>query len=726
MLDRNKTTTPRAFIPDPGPGRLSGRQMPLLRAVPQGSGLLNLPFAPDGTLSLFDLISGKFDENGVWHYEPIKRGIFYKGGHQCRIDIGTYEYNEGDYLYQEDGVRYLLGPAEAVRQGRVLGLDRWAYLQDSIPGELFDECIEALPGREENKAKLCDLCKMIDLNVALSALHKPVEGCDLCRILRRCPRAEDHRLVKARDHIRICSPPNSRNFDSQEEGGVGPGFSKEKREVHPGFPTFFKSGSQSHFRLVNHWLRLCDEGKCGHEAGCAPPSGQFRPTRLLRVSPDSTGREDIIPIIATSPTQEYSYVALSHCWGSQHSGIPPWCTTRANLSSREAETGAEAGIPFDCLPANFRDAILVTRALGKGYLWVDSLCIIQGDEADWKSEASKMADVFRGAYCVVAASSAEDSTRGFLNRIVDETQHDYVLVNSASHGEVYLTTAVDDFAGDVQNAVLNSRAWVFQERALARRTLHFTKHQTYFECGGGVRCETGTYMKYEGKPSLFSDPSFPHSLQLRVDIAKVKLFSEFFETYSSLGITRASDRPIAILALARELAKTLDTKLNHGVFESFLHRGLLWHRKQPEALARIEFGTGRDIEAPPPSWSWMAHKGGIAFAEIQDYFEWDVRVAFSAESVLWAPVGQLRLEAQGKDVGSLWFDDAREDILEGAVQHVVVVGRQVAPEGVDLGDRRKVYVLLVDEGEEGAFKRVGMGMVDCGLVRADDIPGKIM
>lgn len=224
------------------------------------------------------------------------------------------------------------------------------------------------------------------------------------------------------------------------------------------------------------------------------------------------------------------------------------------------------------------------------------------------------------------------------------------------------------------------------------------------------------------------------------------MFSEFFETYSSLGITRATDRPIAILALARELAKTLDTKLNHGVFENFLHRGLLWHRSQSEALARIEFGTGRDIEAPPPSWSWMAHNGRIAFADIQDYFEWDARVAFSAENVLWAPVGQLHLgkhktkteleggsytgmlviEEEGNDVGILWFDDARGEILEGAVQHVVVVGRQIAPAGVNLGDRQRVYVLLVDEGEEGSFKRVGIGMVDCGLVRADDILSKIM
>ena len=62
------------------------------------------------------------------------------------------------------------------------------------------------------------------------------------------------------------------------------------------------------------------------------------------------------------------------------------------------------------------------------------------------SEASKVADVFRGTYCAVAASSAANSTRGFLDRAMDETSQDYVLVTNVSHGQVYLTTAFDDFA----------------------------------------------------------------------------------------------------------------------------------------------------------------------------------------------------------------------------------------------------------------------------------------
>jgi hypothetical protein len=54
---------------------------------------------------------------------------------------------------------------------------------------------------------------------------------------------------------------------------------------------------------------------------------------------------------------------------------------------------------------------------------------------------------------------------------------------------------MDKFQVDVLGGTLNTRAWVLQERALSRRTLHFTDRQTYWECGGGVRCETLTYMR---------------------------------------------------------------------------------------------------------------------------------------------------------------------------------------------------------------------------------------
>jgi len=152
-------------------------------------------------------------------------------------------------------------------------------------------------------------------------------------------------------------------------------------------------------------------------------------------------------------------------------------------------------ISVEDLPHTFRDAIRVTRELDKRYLWIDSLCIIQGEGGDWETESKKMEAVFKGTYCTIAATSAEDSNKGFLNRRLEEEDSQYVMVPNSSQGKIYVCTLIDDFPGDVEEGFLNKRAWVLQEQALSRRTIHFTKRQTYWECGGGVRCETFTFMK---------------------------------------------------------------------------------------------------------------------------------------------------------------------------------------------------------------------------------------
>lgn len=64
-------------------------------------------------------------------------------------------------------------------------------------------------------------------------------------------------------------------------------------------------------------------------------------------------------------------------------------------------------------PRTFRDAILITRALGYRYLWIDSLCIIQ-DSEDWFHEASTMGDVYSNSQCTLAAIYAYNSTEGLL------------------------------------------------------------------------------------------------------------------------------------------------------------------------------------------------------------------------------------------------------------------------------------------------------------------------
>ena len=46
--------------------------------------------------------------------------------------------------------------------------------------------------------------------------------------------------------------------------------------------------------------------------------------------------------------------------------------------------------PYSILPKTYRDALAVVASVGMRYIWIDSLCIIQDDENDWKQQSSVM------------------------------------------------------------------------------------------------------------------------------------------------------------------------------------------------------------------------------------------------------------------------------------------------------------------------------------------------
>lgn len=191
---------------------------------------------------------------------------------------------------------------------------------------------------------------------------------------------------------------------------------------------------------------------------------------------------DAIHLCETKPVQGLQYAALSHPWGKG----PHFCTTLANIAAHQER------IDFEVLPAMFQDAVVTTRELGLEYLWIDSVCIIQGEGGDFDQEAKRMEDVFSSAFCVIAASSAHGQNDGFLRR--QRTHRECLTFEREGFPPLYVSHFMDDFRRDVLEAPLSRRGWVLQERALARRTIYFTDRQTYWECGKGVRCETLTKM----------------------------------------------------------------------------------------------------------------------------------------------------------------------------------------------------------------------------------------
>ncbi|VUC25980.1 unnamed protein product [Clonostachys rosea] len=411
------------------------------------------------------------------------------------------------------------------------------------------------------------------------------------------------------------------------------------------------------------------------------------------------------------------YIALSHCWGGSSINHQ---TTRANIEQRRQ------GFRLHELPKTFQDAVQVTRNLGIDYLWIDSLCIIQGPDGDWESESRRMEQVFTSAYCTIAATSASDSTTGFLG---NEANDEGLFIRAPSGNQLYASSNIAAFDDDTSKALLNKRAWVLQERLLSPRTIHFTRSLVYGECGEGVCAGNGITLKSaSGSQNYFAvDPNFPGRLENSGINATWGFLKSLIEDYSQRGISVPTDRAVAISGLMSRIEAVLPSTIHHGVIKRFLHRTLLWKRSCHSR--RIEYPSSL-----VPSWSWMSYKGAVNFVE-DKFSDLEVIRSLNFDSrILRATVWELvdadvrlqdingnashqqLVDSHGLKKGWISFDEEGEP---SRLQYVVVIARHRRLEVDDC----RYYVLFVKLGEAtGTYERIGMGKIneDCLLKETRD------
>ena len=381
-------------------------------------------------------------------------------------DYGTPELDENDWKYQP-GNDFATDLFKSLRSSHVLEpSDR------AVSSHLCDQCV-----RFRDEVSSPGFAMSYDMSALRTTAGE--KRCDLCILLWQA--AQNGRIETSTIKFERTGPflriestgPRILSILRDPEQLLPP-----TSEFQLGFVGLPEAGCSTHLEVIKYWLSNCDR-----HHGCKPlehaaTGAKLRlPTRLLDVGNHG---DKSVRLWATTPNDSGEWIALSHRWGLQHLSTTPE-TLQAHLD----------GIQLSALPATFRDAVTVTRALGRRYLWIDSLCVIQGPGGDFNTEAKRMEDVYSGAYCVIAASCSADHFSGFLKQ---RNRRSYVGLCREGKGETpfYVCESIDNFKDHVLDGELNSRGWVLQEHALARRTLFFTEHQTYFECGKGVRCETST------------------------------------------------------------------------------------------------------------------------------------------------------------------------------------------------------------------------------------------
>jgi hypothetical protein len=344
---------------------------------------------------------------------------------------------------------------------------------------------------------------------------------------------------------------------------------------------------------IKSWIQECDS----KHSNCVIQHTQQTslPTRLIRLDEDSIGT-----VRLDSPTSHVRFAALSYCWGTSKQSS----TTKDNLPFRKQQ------IIVSELSQTLQDAITTARALGLHYIWIDALCIVQDDEHDWAVESSRMADIYSGAYIVLAATRASDCAEGFLQprQNLTETMQ---LPNTVVEVSARRVTTHDCWSKiGVDNQPLYQRAWAMQERELARRIIHFLPDEILWYCQTTTYCECGSSpLRASSRISSFT--AFSELLAKKDCTDDQPTFGVawacLIQDYHRLQLTHVTDKLPALSGLALRVEP-----LNPGRYVAGL-----WEKDIAYQLAWWSIHDGQRTGLDGPSFSWVAATNPIQWPRLE-------------------------------------------------------------------------------------------------------------
>lgn len=330
--------------------------------------------------------------------------------------------------------------------------------------------------------------------------------------------------------------------------------------------------SEDIFDIAQVWLKDCID----NHKFCQHKEGHEGPTRLLFIA------DGEVRLVETAGRYKGQYSTLSHAWGTK----PFLKLTHATYQQFLQQ------IPFGQLQKTFQDAISISRRLNIDFIWIDSLCIIQEDEADWTRESGRMSVVYGRSTLNIAATSAVDGSQGcFLKApsVIGGVQTRVTVDGKPELRNFHRGQFEYDMA---TTSHLATRAWTVQEKVLAPRTMYIGDRGVVWECR--------TTIASEFLPDGFQDPLIM-SIVSRGEDRLREHWSTIMELYSRASLTYASDKLPALSGMARQVADKSHDDYIAGMWMEGLDFQLCWRT------------VGRTTRTAyrAPSWCWTSLDGPI-------------------------------------------------------------------------------------------------------------------
>ena len=429
--------------------------------------------------------------------------------------------------------------------------------------------------------------------------------------------------------------------------------------------------------LAREWIEKCANG----HAGCPKKAStdEWYPSRLLdlgkfitkdgRLGRDCEGQVQLVSrsaILRNGPRKDSFYVTLSHRWGG----------AKFTVLTEDKLEMFQRSINILSLPQTFQDAIQFARRLDPRirYIWIDSLCIIQGNSPvarlDWQHESAEMYQIYNYSYCNLSATAAVNSESSiFRERNPQELWDDDVNLNPEGLSERDpmkwqrdSETSISPIAAysfhrpmkrcrildlsfwdrNIHDAPVNRRGWVLQERLMAPRVLHFCQDQIAWECrqleaaeisvdgfnlfslkdGDVVPVDRLKALLPHRERRMFRRKSVEDTLHMTgvEDPNVYERWNRVVEIYSKTQLTNAGDKLIAMSGIASMMFDQIGSQYVVGMWLRYLECQLLWRVDPVYENGRFYSESRRPPRYRAPTFSWAAVDApqGVNFSPISE------------------------------------------------------------------------------------------------------------
>jgi hypothetical protein len=253
--------------------------------------------------------------------------------------------------------------------------------------------------------------------------------------------------------------------------------------------------------------------------------------------------------------------------------------------------------------------------------------IIQGDVDDWRESAIKMASIYENAFVTIAATWSKSSNGGCFSKTPEEYQIKTLGESGLYAAKLREMFPVGEFLDYVKGEwPLLKRGWVFQERCLSPRIIHYAENCLYWECDTVILSEDGIENKNIQEcqdPNRLPGVISQDPLKFR-DAGSIDSWQKVVSSYTRLQFTFSGDLVPALAGIVeREMRSRPGDVYIAGVWKEHLLNYLCCYS-----------ASGPRPDSHSPTWSWTHLRGAIRWRTVRTILS-----TFQLLDLTYTPIG---------------------------------------------------------------------------------------